>query len=412
MKQALTLFYMCAAVGSVPTALILLRRRRAPAALWLTFLVLAAGLWAACDAIELQAGTAAGKRLVAQFQYFAIVSVSPLLLYAALELAHVRRRISGWLLPAVWGIPAATLLVAWTSRWHGWLWTSITIPDPEINLGVYDYGWWFWLFAAHSYLLLLLASALLLSATRRVSGPFRLPLSAVLIAVLLPWIGNTAYILKLGPVPGINWFSISILLSAGIFSWATTRRGLFDVLPRAREALVESMQDGVLISDLEDRIVYSNAAASVLLAGFIDADEKIPPELLEVIGNGAAPRQSAGSRHSEVALLSGRHWLDVRVDPVRDRWQEVAGHIWAVRDITARKTLEADKDRLLADLESALGTVRTLEGILPICAGCRKIRDEDDSWSSMDAYVGRHTGVEFTHSLCPECVTRLYGEHL
>jgi PAS domain-containing protein len=412
MKQALTLFYMCAAVGSVLTALILLRRRHAPGARWLIWMVLAAGFWALFDALELQANTPAGKRLVAQFQYLGIVSVSPLLLHAALELAHMRTRITGWLVPAVWAIPAATLLVAWTSHWHGWLWTSISIPDSRINVGVYQYGWWFWLFASHSYLLLMVGSGLLLSATRRVSGPFRLPLTAILIAVLLPWAGNTAYILKLGPVPGINWFSISILMSGGIFAWATTKRGLFDLLPRARETLVESMQDAVLISDRDEHIVYSNDAASAMLSGFIDADEKVPPELREVVHSGLTVVESPESRHAEVALLSGRHWFDVRVDPVWDRWNEMAGRIWVVRDITRRKVLEAEKDTLVAELESALGTVRTLEGILPICAGCRKVREHDDSWSAIDTYVGRHTGVAFTHSLCPDCVTRLYGEHL
>jgi PAS domain-containing protein len=343
MKQALTLFYICASVGSVLTALILLRRRHAPGALWLLPMVLAAGFWALCDAIELQAATTDGKRLVAQIQYFAIVVVAPLLLHASLELANVRRRVTGWLVPAVWGVPAATLLVAWTSRWHGWLWTGITIPDPVLNVGVYHYGAWFWVFAAHSYLILLAASGLLLHATRRVSGPFRLPLGAVLVAVLLPWVGNTAYVLKLGPVPGINWFSISVLLSGAIFAWATTRRALFDLLPRAREALVEGMQDGVLISDGEDRVVYSNSAANVLLAGFIDADEKIPPELLAVVRSGGARGGVEDSRRAEVALLSGRHWFDVRVDPVRDRWSEAVGRIWVVRDVTTRKTVEAEK---------------------------------------------------------------------
>ena len=349
MKQALTLFYICAAVGSALTALILLRRRHAPAARWLILMVLAAGFWALCDAIELQASTPAGKRLVAQFQYLAIVAVPPFLLHASLELSHVRRRLAGWLLAAVWAIPAATLLVAGTSQWHGWLWTAVTIPDPVANVGVYRYGWWFWFFASHSYLLLLIASGLLLSATRRVSGPFRLPLSAVLIAVLLPWAGNTAYILKLGPVPGINWFSISILISAGLFSWATTKRGLFDLLPRACKALVESMRDAVLISDRDDQIVYSNEAASVLLSGFIDADEKVPVELRDVVPNGVALEGSPESRHAEVALLSGQHRLDVRVDPVHDRWNEVAGRIWVLRDLTVRKSLEADEDTLVVE---------------------------------------------------------------
>jgi PAS domain-containing protein len=411
MRNAIELLYLCAATASVLTAMVLRRRRHTSEGGWLTLLVLAAGLWALADAIELQASTVELKRLASQFQYFAVVSVAPLFLHSALVLARIRRPLTRPVLLAVWGIPALTLIVAWTSRWHDWLWTAIEIPNPATNIGVYHYGWWFWIFALHSYVLLAMAAVVLIAATRRVTRAFRLPLSAVLLAVLLPGLGNVAYILKLGPVPGIDWFGISILLSGFIFAWATTQRGLLDLLPRAREALIESMQDGVILSDERDQIIYSNAAARDLLPGFIDTGEQVPPELLEVAACGGVSGDSF-SRHAEVALMSGQYWLDVRADPLRDRYHEVAGRIWVLRNITARKLLEAEKDTLLADLESAHGTVRKLEGILPICAGCRKIREEDDSWSPIDTYVGRHAGVAFTHSLCPECVHRLYGEHL
>jgi hypothetical protein len=412
MKNAITLFYISAAVASVLTAMILRRRRNAPEERWLTLMVLLSGLWALGDAIELQASTPDTKRLASQLQYFASVSVAPIFLYAALALSHIKREITGWTRAAVWGIPVLTLLVAWTSRWHSWLWTSIEIPDPSTGIGLYSYGWWFWVFAAHSYALLVVASLVMVVATQRVARAFRLPLTSVLFAVLLPAAGNVAYILKLGPVPGIDWFGISILLSGTVLAWATSKRGLLDILPRAREALVDRMQDAVLLSDERDQIIYSNQVASVVLAGFINADEKIPAELLEVAREGVTTGSDPASRHAEVALISGTHWLDVRVDPIRDRWNEVAGRIWLVRDITARKALESEKDTLLSELETALGTVRTLEGILPICSGCRKIREGDESWSPIDTYVRRHTGVAFSHSLCPDCVERLYGEHL
>jgi hypothetical protein len=412
MKNAITLFYISAAVASILTAMILRRRRHAPEERWLTLMVLLSGMWALGDAIELQASTPDAKRLASQVQYLATVSVAPVFLYAALALSHLKRRIVGWMLPAVWGIPLLTLLVAWTSAWHSWLWTSIEIPDPSTGIGVYRYGWWFWIFAMHSYALLLVASLVMIFATQRVARAFRLPLGSVLFAVLLPAAGNIAYILKLGPVDGIDWFGISILLSGAVLAWATSHRGLLDILPRAREALVDGMQDGVILSDERDQIIYSNQAATMLLAGFINADEKVPAELLQVIRSGASAGGDGNSRHAEVALLSGTHWLDVRLDAIRDRWNEVAGRIWIVRDISARKALEAEKDTLLSELETALGTVRTLEGILPICAGCRKIREQDDSWSPIDTYVRRHTGVAFSHSLCPDCVQRLYGEHM
>jgi hypothetical protein len=90
-----------------------------------------------------------------------------------------------------------------------------------------------------------------------------------------------------------------------------------------------------------------------LIPSFIEPGEQVPPELLEVATNGTRAGANPASRHAEVALLSGEHWLDVRSDPISNRWNEMVGRIWTVRDITARKALEAEKDALLSELESA-----------------------------------------------------------
>lgn len=62
-------------------------------------------------------------------------------------------------------------------------------------------------------------------------------------------------------------------------------------------------------------------------------------------------------------------------------------------------------------LEKALSQVKQLSGLLPICANCKKIRDDDDYWVEVDAYIKKHTNADFSHSLCPNCVQKLYGEY-
>jgi hypothetical protein len=83
-----------------------------------------------------------------------------------------------------------------------------------------------------------------------------------------------------------------------------------------------------------------------------------------------------------------------------------------LRDISERKSLEAEKDRLITDLAGAINKVKKLQAILPTCAGCRKIRDDDNTWTPLDTYVERHAGVAFSHGFCPDCMTRLYGDYL
>lgn len=74
------------------------------------------------------------------------------------------------------------------------------------------------------------------------------------------------------------------------------------------------------------------------------------------------------------------------------------------RDVTAARMADAERERLLEELKKALAEVRTLREILPICSYCRKIRDDEDYWQSLESYVGRHTTARFSHGICPDCL--------
>ncbi|MWV44423.1 hypothetical protein GRF59_12360 [Paenibacillus sp. HJL G12] len=73
-------------------------------------------------------------------------------------------------------------------------------------------------------------------------------------------------------------------------------------------------------------------------------------------------------------------------------------------DITKSKMLELD-------LMEALTQIRTLRGLLPICAVCKRIRDEHDIWNSVESFLEKHTHAEFTHDICPDCIRRLYPKY-
>lgn len=74
------------------------------------------------------------------------------------------------------------------------------------------------------------------------------------------------------------------------------------------------------------------------------------------------------------------------------------------RDITASKLAEAERERLLAELQSALAEVNVLQDILPICTYCRKIRDDEDYWHTVEGYIAQHTNSRFSHGICPDCM--------
>ena len=73
-------------------------------------------------------------------------------------------------------------------------------------------------------------------------------------------------------------------------------------------------------------------------------------------------------------------------------------------DISERKLLEEERDNLIRSLQEALSEIKTLKGILPICAYCHSIRDDEGSWDKVDAYLSKHLEAEFSHGICPSCV--------
>lgn len=83
----------------------------------------------------------------------------------------------------------------------------------------------------------------------------------------------------------------------------------------------------------------------------------------------------------------------------------MGGVIFSVaRDVTARKEAEAERERLVAQLQAALAEVRALREILPICSYCRKIRDDSDYWHTVEEYFAAHTNTRFSHGICPSCM--------
>ncbi len=82
----------------------------------------------------------------------------------------------------------------------------------------------------------------------------------------------------------------------------------------------------------------------------------------------------------------------------------------SLRDITQRKQFEEEQERLVAQLQEALANVKLLGGMLPICSSCKKIRNDKGYWEQIEAYIRDHSEAEFTHSICPECVKKLYPE--
>lgn len=77
-------------------------------------------------------------------------------------------------------------------------------------------------------------------------------------------------------------------------------------------------------------------------------------------------------------------------------------------EIRAREGAQAERERLIAVLQESLADVRRLSGLLPICASCKKIRDDQGYWNQIEAFIASRSEAQFTHGICPDCAHKLY----
>jgi PAS domain S-box-containing protein len=103
-------------------------------------------------------------------------------------------------------------------------------------------------------------------------------------------------------------------------------------------------------------------------------------------------------------------WVRSIGEAVRDAEGRIIRLQGAFQDITKRKQVEAEKEKLIKELQDALAEVKTLRGILPICMTCKKIRDDEGAWTQIELYIKAHTNAEFSHGMCDPCAKKMYPE--
>lgn len=180
-------------------------------------------------------------------------------------------------------------------------------------------------------------------------------------------------------------------------------------------AAVEEAPDGIQIVDMEGRVMYSNKAVRDIygftpdeLKGMHVNDMNADPEFA---GKVILPRISKKG-HWEGELMvkhkTGREfpiWLTTSL--VRSEKGGPVAMVGVIRDMTGRKRQEEERERLVSELKDALASIKTLKGLIPVCAWCRKVRDDRGYLRSLEAYIKEHTGAKITHGICPECMEKM-----
>jgi PAS domain S-box-containing protein len=194
--------------------------------------------------------------------------------------------------------------------------------------------------------------------------------------------------------------------------------------------LIDNLPDYIFVKDREHRFLTANMATARLMGCLHPTellgkrDEDFYPSDLgqefqsdeEKVFRGQ-PIINKDEPHTD--KLGCRREILTSKFPLRDSTGNIVGLVGVSRDITELKRKElalqsalAQQEKLVADLQSALDHVKTLQGLLPICGFCHKIRNADGTWERLESFISSRTDAGFTHSFCPDCGHEHYGAFL
>jgi len=106
------------------------------------------------------------------------------------------------------------------------------------------------------------------------------------------------------------------------------------------------------------------------------------------------------------------NWTSTTKVPIQDADGKINGLVGITRTINDIKRAEEAREKVIKELQATIEKVNMLRGLIPICANCKKIRDDQGYWSNVESYIANHAEVEFTHGICPECMEKLYPDYV
>jgi PAS domain S-box-containing protein len=328
---------------SLWAAVIARTRRSVPGGSAFSWLMVAVALWSFTSAMHTLVTDREARILIAKFQYLGVAPIGVLWLLFASEYSRMAWTADRLLRTIVWIVPVVTFVLALTNEQHRFYWSAIdevrTVAGVRL---VYTGGPWYWINAIYSYFLVLIGTLILVRGLRRFPPPYRRQTIMIIIGAIVPWAGNLLYLA--GAFRGFDFTPVAFTVSGALFTWGIYRYRLFGLVPVAREMVVDSLDDGVLVLDAQRRIVDFNAAAE-RYTGISATSLGRPVEEVVAWWNEAVTetRAAAEGQPSLVKVEPGPRYFEIKVSAVRDSERRFVGWLVTIHDISTRRRNEAER---------------------------------------------------------------------
>ncbi len=339
-SYAAAMFVTCAI--SFGLAMYVWRHRDAPGGAPLALLMAAIAEWAFGYAMELGSPTISAKLFWTNFNFAGIVVVPGAWLVFTLQYTHRERWLTRRNLILLAAPALLTLLLDWTNEWHFLIRSSVRL-DTSGPIPMFDpaYAIGFWIFWGYTAATLLAGTLLIIHALLTSPGLYRGQAFALLLAALVPWIGNSIYLSGLSPFPKLDLTPPSFTIAGLLLAWGLYRYRLLDIVPVARDAVIESMSDGVVVLDRQSRVVDLNPAAQRII-GKSAAQVIGTPVHLALLDQPERYTTMVETQSEVTWETQGKpRTFNLSISLLYDRQMRLSGRLAILRDITERKHAEA-----------------------------------------------------------------------
>ena len=185
--------------------------------------------------------------------------------------------------------------------------------------------------------------------------------------------------------------------------------------------LAENSLDLIALLDLKGNLIYASPSHETVL-GYDPAwlvgrglSALLNPEDVPLVQLAISqlPDNGPGKPIDVRLRLASGDWLEVELLLSTFAIRGVSGHriLLSARSIAERKRSQQEREELIQELQDAFAKIKVLSGFIPICASCKKIRDDQGYWNQLEAYIQSRTEAQFSHGICPDCATSLYSDY-
>jgi len=319
---------------------------------YFTFMMIMIAEWAFSASIESAVTSLSSKVVWSSIEYIGACTCAVFFFRYSLGFSAKTSRWFNRNMYIFWIFPALIIILAFTNKYHHLIWKGFEWSEAGNNILVYHHGIGFFGMIVYSLLLVLLSIVLIVRALPNMPVVYRGQARFVILAGVFPFIATFLYAIGISPLEGLDITVISFVLTGLILLFGIYRYQIFHILPLARHKIAEIMQDGVLITDQDYKILYSNSSAMRLL-NLDDRSHFSDLRDIQWLYDFCAGQLANNQSESELKAGETEVWFRISLAVIQDSNSQKKGFLIVLHDITSRKILENESQNLIAELHNS-----------------------------------------------------------